>query len=66
MKYLCHRCCNLLGITSNEIGVNEVGRKSCYGCGGNDDWRLHVADVEELDPKIDAYNAKQKVAQHEN
>jgi hypothetical protein len=49
----------MLRINSNEIGVNEVGRKDCYGCGGNDDWRLHVAEQCELDPVIDAFNANQ-------
>ena len=60
MKYLCSRCCKHLGITSNQIGINEAGRKRCYGCGDNDDWRSHVAYAEELDQIIDAFNTKQQ------
>lgn len=60
IKYLCHDCCKLLGIESNEIGTNEAGRKNCYGCGGNTDWRLHTADQSELDPAIDAFNTRQQ------
>lgn len=58
-KYLCHKCCDLLGIHSNEIAVNECNRKNCYGCGESTDWRLHVAEQRELDPLIDSYNADQ-------
>lgn len=59
-KYLCHRCCKLLDIESNEIAVNEVGRKDCYGCGDNSDPRLHVADKNDLDPIINAFNSRQR------
>lgn len=56
--YLCHKCCELLELTSNEIGVNEAGRKNCYGCGCNQDWSLHVEDQEKIDPLIAELNAK--------
>jgi hypothetical protein len=47
--YLCHQCCELLDVKSNEIGVNQVGRKECYLCDDNSDWLLHVAEQSELD-----------------
>jgi hypothetical protein len=57
-KYLCHECCDTIGITSNEIAVNECGRKDCYGCGDRDDWRLHYASQDEIDGQIDSWKKR--------
>ena len=62
IKYLCHKCCDLLGIKSNEIGINDAGRKNCYGCCDNEDWRLHVADKSKLDRVINNFNEQQKIS----
>lgn len=56
IKYLCPKCSKLLGMTGFDA-VNEVGRKNCEGCGGNDD-NLIVVDACECDRKIRDWNAK--------
>ena len=62
IEYLCHACCDLLSIESNEMAANEVGRKSCFKCGDREDRRLHVADKSKPDPVINAFNKKQQAS----
>ncbi len=59
IEYLCHECCDLFNIKSNEMGVNDVGRKSCYACGESDDRRLHIDNNETLDLIIERNDPEQ-------
>lgn len=54
IKYLCSGCCVLLKMSGFDA-VNEVGRKYCEGCGGNDD-DLTVVDADECDEAIKRWN----------
>lgn len=58
IKYLCSSCCDALRIKSNEIGINEVGRKNCWACGDNSDWCMHVLDEEECHAAV--YRARKE------
>lgn len=55
IEYLCYDCAKLLNMTGFDA-VNEVGRKRCVGCGGNDD-NLIVVNKREADQLIMDWNA---------
>lgn len=56
INYLCPECLALLKLTG-FLAVNEVGRKNCEGCGGNED-NLTVVDGPKCEAAIKKYNAE--------
>lgn len=54
--YLCKDCSQKLGQLHTPSVINEVGRKSCYGCGDNEK-ALDVYDKEIIFPLVEKYNA---------
>lgn len=56
VKYICCDCAKLLKMTG-FTAINEVGRKYCEWCGGNDD-NLVCVDAEKCDKKIEDWKRK--------
>lgn len=55
--YACSKCREMLGGISGSSVVNEVGRKSCEGCGANHD-NLESFNSDSLTARINAHNKK--------
>ena len=47
IDYLCSHCCELMDIESNQMAVNDVGRKKCADCGWTGERRMHVRSEED-------------------
>jgi hypothetical protein len=54
--YLCSNCCKVVGIKSNHLAENKVGRKYCSGCGDNTEWWLHCMAEDKVIKLIDDAN----------
>lgn len=53
--YLCPECKEILNLSGFKA-VNEVGRKSCEGCGSNEN-NLIVVGIDKYNEAVDHYNS---------